>query len=170
MRDRAVQITPVAGRAIVQLKVWSHPRAVTDPAHTPMTSLVPSGLGGQVRVLAFAPGEWLAISDTLEGSRLCERLNEHINSHDIAITDVNCALKVMRVEGPAARGLLERGCGLDLNPQAFGAGHCVRTRFAQLPVVLQSIHPQERFELYVGRSYLAYLESWLDEVASGLSR
>jgi sarcosine oxidase subunit gamma len=159
MGDRAVQIEELGALGLVQLKSW---------AREPASDLrVPQGADRQFRILGYSPNEWLAISDTLAGSDLCERLSQHVKDQCIAATDVSCALKVLRVEGPCARSLLTQGCGLDLNPNAFPAGACTRTRFAQIAVIVNCIDSAERFDLYAGRSYLAYLKSWLEDASLG---
>lgn len=55
--------------------------------------------------------------------------------------------------------------GLDLHPEHFPADRCTRTRFAQLPAIVHCTDPKPRFDLYVGRSYFAYLQSWLSDAA-----
>jgi sarcosine oxidase, subunit gamma len=173
MPDRdAVQITEVGKRAAVRVKAWSRagisaPGSAAEPleAGRSAASIVPPGLGGQVRVLNFAPREWLVVSEAIEGPRLAEHLGQHLGGQGMAVVDLSCAFKALRVEGPAARELLSKGCGLDLHPRAFPAGLASRTRFAQLPVIVDCTDPKPCFNLYVGRSYLQYLRSRLIDVA-----
>jgi sarcosine oxidase subunit gamma len=61
--------------------------------------------------------------------------------------------------------LLSKGCGLDLHPRSFPAGRCARTRFAQIPVVLDCPDEDSRFDMYAGRSYRQYLHEWLLDAA-----
>ncbi len=129
-------------------------------------SLIPPGLGGQANLLHLGPGEWLVVSDALDGWKLHARLTHHLERHSIAPVDLSCALKALRVEGPYARELLSKGCGLDLYPSSFPAGRSTRTRFAQLSVILHCTDPAPRFELYASRSYLTYLQSWLLDSAA----
>ncbi len=157
MGDPAVRISEVALAAAVRLKTW----AVGEEA-----SLVPPALNGQVRLLALGPGERLVLSDVIDGPQLAERLRAHLTGYDTAVVDLSCALKGLRVEGPAARDVLAKGCGLDLHPRNFPGGSATRTRFAQLPVIIECRDRALRFELYVGRSYFAYLKSWLQDAAA----
>jgi sarcosine oxidase subunit gamma len=153
MPESAVGISKVDGRALVVLKTWSG--AVDLP-----TTLVASDLGGAVNIIRLAPGEWLSTSDVLSGRELCERL-AITSGGTIATTDLSSGIKVVRVEGTESGALLEKACGLDLRPRIFPAGHSTRTRFAQLPVIVSCVAPSSRFDLYVGRSYLAWVISWL---------
>ena len=154
MAEEAVEITEVRARAVVRLCSWGE----TLP---PASVLVPPGLGGRVRLLAPAPREWWAVSDLIDGPSLQNRLRGHVDGQSIAAVDLSSGLKVVRVEGPAARDLLSKGCGLDLHPNGFPAGRTARTRFAQLSATLDCVDPTPRFDLYVARSYLRWLKSWL---------
>lgn len=157
MADETALITEVAGRGIVRLQSW----ATGEPVHP---ALVPPGLGGQVRILALSPYEWFAVSDTLDGPQLHERLRHYTADQDIAAVDLTCGVKVLRIQGVGVRELLSQGCGLDLHPTAFPAGRTTRTRFAQLSVVIDCFDPTPRFDLYVNRSSITYLRDWMQDV------
>jgi sarcosine oxidase subunit gamma len=173
MPDRdAVQITEVGKRAAVRVKAWSPagisaPGSAAEPlaAERSAASIVPPGLEEQVRVLSFAPSEWLVVSVAIEGPRLADQLSQRVAGEGMAVVDLSCALKGLRVEGSAARELLSKGCGLDLHPRVFPAGRCARTRFAQLPVIVDCTNLKPAFDLYVSRSCLKYLQSWLNDAA-----
>jgi sarcosine oxidase, subunit gamma len=153
------QITLATNRAMVHLKSWA-----TEPG---LPILVPARPGDDLRVLNLGPSEWLVVSDVLSSPRLKESLDRHLKDDSFAATDVSNGLKTLRIEGATARELLVRGCGVDLRPERFPAGRCTRTRFAQLLVVIHCLDPKSRFDLYVGRSYLAYLKSWLLDTTLG---
>jgi sarcosine oxidase subunit gamma len=61
--------------------------------------------------------------------------------------------------------VLSKSCGLDFHPRRFALGHCARTRFAQIPVLIDCVDALPRFELYVQKSYSHYLEDWLIDAA-----
>jgi sarcosine oxidase, subunit gamma len=159
MRDsNALRIGNVHNRAIVQLKSWMPGRASpTLPLPT-----VPA----ECRLLTLAPGEWLLISDTLAANTLREH-GRQLNRQGIAAADLSPGLAAIQLEGPAARDVLTKSCGLDLDPATFPAGTCTRTRLAQLLVIVDYIDPKPLFELYVGCSYRSYLMSWLNDAAAG---
>jgi sarcosine oxidase subunit gamma len=68
----------------------------------------------------------------------------------------------------AARDVLSMGCGLDLHAKSFPVGSASRTRFAQLPVVLECTSSGPQYEVYVGASYLPYLKAWIEDAAGAL--
>jgi sarcosine oxidase subunit gamma len=75
-------------------------------------------------------------------------------------------LTAFRLQGPLTRELLSKGCGLDLHPQSLPPGRCARTRLAQIPVVMDFLDDSSDIDLYVARSYGAYLHSWLTDAAA----
>ena len=133
-----IQITTLADRTVLRLKSW----LPTPPAGLP------------ARTLCIGPGDWLIVSS---GSSAPE-----ISGSGLALVDLSDGLVALAVSGPAAREVLSKGCGLDLH--RFAAGKCTRTRFAQIPVVLECLD-ETRFELHVARSYLHYLRAWLTDAA-----
>ena len=153
----AVQVTPLDKRAVVRVKSWG--------ADLVSSSLVPPGLGGDVQVLGFSPLEWFLVSDAIDGPKLHERVTQHLGQESTAVVDLSCGLKALCLRGPATRELLSKGCGLDLHPEIFPAGRCTRTRLAQLSVIVHCSDPVPRFDLYVGRSYHAWLCAWLADAA-----
>jgi sarcosine oxidase subunit gamma len=152
-----LRITEVAGRTLIRLSSWA-------PKST-LPSLVPPGLGGEVRALPLGPSEWWIVSDRIAGPKLCEQLERHTAGGGIAAVDLSSAIKALRIEGSAAREILAKGCGLDLYPSRFAGGRCARTRLAQLAVVIDCTDPAPRFDLYVGRSYFQYLHQRLVDAA-----
>lgn len=120
-------------------------------------------LTGAIRVLCLAPGEWLILADA-PSEQLRAQLQPSLQQ-GLTFTDWSDAFATFVVEGSLARTLLSKGCGLDMDPQSFPAGRCARTRFAQLPVILEC-RSESTFELAAARSYSNYLHEWLDDAAA----
>lgn len=121
-------------------------------------------LTGAIRVLCLAPGEWLILSNS-SAAELRAQLQPFLRQQGLTFTDWSDAFATFVVEGTLARTLLAKGCGLDLHPQSFPEGRCARTRFAQLPVILECLKPST-FELTAARSYSNYLHEWLIDAAA----
>jgi heterotetrameric sarcosine oxidase gamma subunit len=164
-----VKVTSLEHRAITRLKSWLPSGLERTSLGPSPVWLVPPGLGGQVRVVGVGPSEWLLVSDQIRGPELEEQVERHTAGDGLAVVDLSCAFKVVRVEGSASRVLLSKGCGLDFHPEVFPAARSTRTRFAQLSVIIDCIDPTPRFDLYVGRSYFSYLCSWLTDAAAEFS-
>jgi sarcosine oxidase subunit gamma len=89
-------------------------------------------------------------------------------AQSLALVDLTAGLVVFEVSGSAVREILAKSCGLNFHPRRFGPGHCARTRFAQIPVVIDCIQDPGIFELYAPRSYLHYLKDWVCDAAQGI--
>lgn len=159
----AVRISPARWSTAMRLKSWlpEHRRG-TEPITLAGLSL-PRRTGttasGPMHVLCLAPGEWLVLTNE-PFAELKVQLQPALRRQGIAFTDWSGAFAAFLVEGSMTRTLLSKGCGLDLERQAFPQGRCARTLFAKIPVILQCLD-ESRFELAVARSYSNYLHEWL---------
>src|SRR5215213_6271863 len=160
-----VQITAISGRSVLRLRSWLREFSRGGKPVMLHGRELPAQVGqiltGEVRALCVSPGEWLVVS-TQSNSR--RPLPPDESTQGLVLVDLTDGLAIIDVGGFAARAILSKGCGLDLHPRSFPAGRCARTRFAQIPVVVECLEPS-RFELYVARSYRHYLHSWLEDAA-----
>lgn len=163
IRVDVVRVLVLSDRKTVRLNLWQHQDCGTCAPEEIGRLRLPDRVGttipGDPRVLCVAPREWLLVSDVTAGCELREQI-EREAGQNVAVTDLSDGLAVLRIEGSAAQEALTKGCGLDLHPRTFHEGRCARTRFAQIAVTLDR-RTSNQFDLYVGRSYLAYLHSWL---------
>jgi sarcosine oxidase subunit gamma len=130
-----------------------------------LPSQVGATLASPSRVLCVGPAEWLIVSSKRAACTLRERIEPGLARQGFALVDLSDGLVGLEVQGSAAREVLSKGCGLDFHPSIFPAGQCARTRFAQIPVIIDCFDEPPRFELYVARSHLHYLQSWLTDAA-----
>jgi len=167
---RRVQCDRISGRGIARLKCWL--RTPGDGEHAveldgrALPTVTGIALTGEPRVLCLAPGDWLIVSEALHGATLREELKPYIPGHGFALLDLSQALTTLSIAGGSACELLSKGCGLDLHPRSFAAGRCTQTRFAQIPLIIDCVDPQPRFELYSSRSYSSYLQAWLSRASA----
>lgn len=153
--------------AIYQLTSWVRPESQYHPVHLAqleLASTVGTVTTGRARALCLAPGRWWAIESPYGGLDLAG-LRAGCESRGVALVDISQGLGVIRVEGVAARALLEKGCGLDLHETRFPPQRAGGTRFASIAVVLDCVSAEPRFELYFAQSYSEYLLGWLEDAA-----
>ena len=124
-----------------------------------------SYIGENPVVARIAPDSWLFIAAWHAGPALMAALRAACARQQFALTDLSDAHATFVVEGPRAFAVLARGCGIDIEKLAADA--CLRTRFAQLPVVLRRA-AAERYELIADRAVAKYLYDWLQDAAAGL--
>jgi sarcosine oxidase subunit gamma len=130
-----------------------------------LPSEVGATVSGGMHVLCMGPAEWLIVSTERAACTLRERIEPGLARQGLVLVDLSDGLAGLAVQGVAARDLLSKGCGLDFHPRIFPAGQCARTRFAQIPIIIDCLDEPPRFELYVARSYLHYLHAWLIDAA-----
>lgn len=169
-RAEAIRIAAIHGRAVLWLKSWLPEHIYSGKplvlAGLELPSQVGTALSGPVHALCLGPGEWLTISHERTASNLREHFASDLTKYGLAVVDLSDGLAVLEVSGSFAYDTLSKGCGLDLHPCSLADGQCARTCLAQIPVVLEYIREPPRFELYVARSYLEYLRSWLTDAAA----
>lgn len=165
----AVEITALRRHTTLRLKAWQPAQANGAAPVVLAGQALPAPVGaiasGPPRVLCIGPGDWLVVSPEESAAGLRERLTPDLTSHDLALVELTDGLATLEVRGPAARELLSKGCALDLHPHHFPPDQCARTRFAQIPVVIECLEAPMRFELSVARSQSHYLHAWLTDAA-----
>lgn len=118
-----------------------------------------------VRTLWLGPDEWLVTAPASAAPDLFGRLSRALAGRHASVTDLSASRAVIELAGPRARTLLEKGCGLDLHPRAFGPGQCAQTVFAKLPVIIDQLTPAPAYRLFVRRSAARWLADWLIDAA-----
>jgi sarcosine oxidase, subunit gamma len=118
-----------------------------------------------VRTLWLGPDEWLVTAPAGAAPDLRGRITRALASRQAQVTDLSASRAVIEISGRRARGLLEKGSGLDLHPRAFGPGSCAQTLFAKLPVILDQLSAAPAYRLFVRRSSARWLAEWLIDAA-----
>ena len=149
-----------------------------DPQDSAMLEAVESALGPPVplaantastgkrnTVLWLGPDEWLIVTPPGREARIEKALREAIGEGHAALTDVSDSRTVIGLSGRHARDVLAKGCHLDLHPRAFGPGQCAQTAFARSHVLLHQTGKAPDYDIYVHRSFAAYLWAWLEDAA-----
>jgi sarcosine oxidase subunit gamma len=118
-----------------------------------------------LRTLWLAPDEWLVTSPEGMAPDLIGRITRALAGRPAMVTDLSSSRAIIEIAGPRARTLLEKGCGLDLHPRAFGPGCCAQTLFARLPLILDQLSAAPSYRLFVRRSAARWLADWLIDAA-----
>lgn len=128
--------------------------------------------GPEARALWLGPDEWWILApgpDPRAGPDLAAKLRQALAGQVAAVTDVSESRACIRVSGPRARALVQKGCPLDLHPRAFAPGKCAQSLLAKAGVLVHLVadDPAEgaTLDLYVVRSFADYLWRWLEDAA-----
>ena len=119
-----------------------------------------------LRTLWLGPDEWLVTSPRDTAPDLMGRITRALAGRQAMVSDLSSSRAVIEIAGRQSRALLEKGCGLDLHPRAFGPGHCAQTLFARLPVIIDQLSAAPAYRLFVRRSAARWLVDWLIDAAA----
>jgi sarcosine oxidase, subunit gamma len=119
----------------------------------------------ELRTLWLGPDEWLVTAPAGAAPDISGRLIRAVAGRHAAVVDLSASQAIIEIAGSQARALLEKGCGLDLHPRAFGPGCCARTLFARLPVIIDQVGGAPLYRLFVARSAARWLCDWLIDAA-----
>lgn len=114
---------------------------------------------GETTILWLGPDEWLAIGPS-----------GPLRDLPATFVDVSAQRTTLLVTGRSARDLLAHGCSLDLDPRAFGPGHCAQTLLARAQVILVPQDDPHAVWILVRSSFAGYLADWLIDAASDYLR
>jgi sarcosine oxidase subunit gamma len=119
----------------------------------------------ELRTLWLGPDEWLVTAPRGLAPDLHGRLTRALSGRHATVADLSASRAAIEIAGEQARALLEKGCGLDLHPRAFGPGQCAQTVFAKLPVIIDQLTSAPSYRLFVRRSAARWLADWLIDAA-----
>jgi sarcosine oxidase subunit gamma len=108
----------------------------------------------------LGPDQWLLTSDTRPAEELVGHIDRTLSNLLHAATDMSSHNVCFALKGPAARTILAMGCGIDMYESAFMAGQCVRTKFANVQLLIVAVE-DHLFDLYLDRSHARYLSNWI---------
>ena len=158
------------GLGLIRLQTFHRkPGAVDDLSHLLGVELPGPGetLADQNRQWFWsAPGEWIVAVYTGTEREVISALQEKLDGLFVVLSLISDSRVTLNVTGSAARDVLARGSTVDFHPASFGAGRCINTRLAGVPVMLACSVGGESFLLFADRSVGHYLLEWF-EAASG---
>jgi sarcosine oxidase subunit gamma len=175
-KDDGVALGEIAFRGTVNLRLDPKDKAIREAAEGALPCSLPtkvgdtasggSGKASKVTALCLGPDEWWLIAE--DGPKLTEKLKKALAKHHAAVTDISENWTTLQVCGPNARDLLAKACPLDLHPSKFPVGHCAQSLGAKADITLLLVEDGEDgpvFEVWVRRSFAAYLWAWLEDAA-----
>jgi sarcosine oxidase subunit gamma len=122
-----------------------------------------ANLSGERAALWLGPDEWLLLAPS--DATLARALEAGLDGEPGAIVDVSHRQLGLEVAGAGAAAVLNAGCPLDLDEQAFPVGMCTRTVLAKADIVLWRRAP-DRFHLECWRSFAPYCFDFLRQAAA----
>src|SRR3984957_3825383 len=148
--------------SIIRIQTWDSEAIVSSALEVVLGGAWPQKSGavstGRAEVICVGPTDWLFIATDIDANTWLQRLDTALKDSPFRATNFSHGLVRIEIDGPDARGLLAKGCALDLHSLHFVPGRSARTRFAGMPVIVHCIGPST-FECIVTLSYADYLLS-----------
>lgn len=149
----------IDGRSIVRLRVRPSGASVAEKAlQLPQEAF--QSQHDDPAACWLGPDQWLLTSENKPVAEILEHIDGALAGQLYAATNMSSGYACFAISGPAARTILAMGCGIDMHETAFTVGRCVRTRFAQVPLIIV-VTGNSDFDLYLDRSYANYVQDWL---------
>lgn len=147
-------------------------RKGVDPARigavlgaTPPTA--PAATSGErPSLLGVGPGAWLAVEEDAQPD-FADQLQQDLAGL-ASVSDQSSAYAVLRLSGPGARTVLQRGASIDFHRDVFQAGSVAVTVIAHIGVVIWQVDDAPTYDVFVFRSFAESFRHWLDETAAAL--
>ena len=156
--NKKVSVERVENRVMVELKIS---RSSTDDAIGRLQLANPlTATKAEPKNLWLGPDQWLLISDMEAPEAIIKNCSDALADVLHNAVDYSSGLAIFRISGAGARELLATGASLDFRQNQFSVGACCRTRFAMISAIIVA-EEGDQFDIYVDRSYEAYVEDWL---------
>jgi sarcosine oxidase subunit gamma len=172
LRSRGVRLGERSGLGKIDLRGEATDRAFMTGVGRVLDLLLPtepnsSARKGKVTALWLGPDEWLLTCPLDDTAFFMNSLREALTDARAAITELSDGRVALSIAGPSARDVLAKGCPLDLHPRTFRPGQCAQSLLAKADVLLhlREDDPQSgaTFDLYVARSFVHYVWTWLED-------
>jgi heterotetrameric sarcosine oxidase gamma subunit len=153
-----IQIAAVMARRGVTVETLSHRLGLPLPTGPKTARCVVTAWIG------VGPGVWLAMSEAGQAD-WANMLREELTGL-ASVSEQSAGYAVLRMAGPDARLLLQKGAYIDLDPTAFGVGDVAVTHIAHMGVILWQVDDAPTFDVAVFRSLTGSFHAWI-AAASG---
>jgi methylglutamate dehydrogenase subunit D len=117
-------------------------------------------------LLGVGPGAWLAVEEDAQPD-FADRLQQDLAGL-ASVSDQSSAYAVLRLSGPGARTVLQRGASIDFHSDVFRVGSVAVTVIAHIGVVIWQVDDAPTYDVFVFRSFAESFRHWLDETAAAL--
>lgn len=164
---------PAPGLIVLRLRADDHDtrRAAADAlgAALPTGPARPTVATG-LRLYWTAPDTVLLDAGQDDVAAWVARLASGLAGHHAAVHALGDARTRFVAAGSAARGVLAKGTGIDLDARSFPIGGTALTRLAQIPVLIECTHVEPIFAILAERPLETHLWTWLVDAARSLPR
>jgi sarcosine oxidase subunit gamma len=111
--------------------------------------------------IPLAPGQWIVTSSKADAKGVfADTIRKSIKANGY-VSEQSDTRVIFRISGPRAMELMEKGCRLDLHPDATGKDWCAQTAIAQMGVLIHQIDEKPVYDLYVYSGFAQDFAEWI---------
>jgi methylglutamate dehydrogenase subunit D len=165
---RTLTIGEVRGWSLAQLAVFPGHETEVSSATAPLLAadLLAARAGqvqraGSARLYRTAPDAWWVVTPQ---PQVISQLASAVPVTAGTVTSLSHSRVCLAVDGPDARAVLAGGISVDLHPHSFAVGAFAQTALHHTGVLLER-RAQDRYELYVLRTFALSTWEWLLDAA-----
>jgi sarcosine oxidase subunit gamma len=122
---------------------------------------------GSRAALWLGPDEWLLLARDGDGPAIVKVLEAALIPLPHSLVDISHRQLGLKLAGERAAPILNAGCPLDLDIQAFPVGMCTRTLLEKAEIVLWRT-AETAFQIEVARSLAPYVSRFLEQAEHDL--
>lgn len=169
-----VEHDSLRGVEMCELAFWGHVNLRGDSGDEAFQGAVEKAVGarapvapntiaraGERTIVWLGPDEWLVVSSPESRDGAADGLEEALSGLHVAVNDISSGQTIIRLHGPRARDLLNKGCPLDLHPRVFGPGQCAQSHIGKSNALIIQVDDTPTYDIIVRRSFADYLARWL---------
>jgi len=119
--------------------------------------------GKGVSFIGTGPGQWFAVSETLNNEMLADELAAKLTGL-ASIADQNSSRAVLRLSGAHARDVLAKGFPIDLDPRVFPPGAAATGNISHMGVLVW--RDGDNYDIALFRSLAGSFWGWLTSSAA----
>ena len=112
-----------------------------------------SARGDDTALLWMGPTSWMFVASSDASVPAFDDVRRALNDAGAALFDLSSSYVAWKVAGTAAARVLNRGCPLDLSPEAFPAGHCAQSLLGHVTALFHRPDESSTFIVVFARSY-----------------
>ncbi len=119
-----------------------------------------------VSLIGIGVGAWLAYADGV-APFWADELRGRLDGL-ASVSDQSSGYSILRLSGPRARVVLQRGTSIDLHPEVFGPDSAATTVISHIGAIIWQLDDQPTYEVATFRSFSDSFRRWLDQAAAAL--
>lgn len=150
------------GLATVMLRKNADPALLGAALQTEMPAGPACVTSGETTIIGTGPGTWFVFTPTASpgwATELADRLS------GASVSDQSGGYVILKIAGPAARSMLQKGVSIDLDPSVFRVGSVATTVIAHIGVVIWQADDASTFHVALFRSFAKSFRDWLHAVS-----